>query len=64
MPHPDTPSPRKPPRGVGEGLTETERDLIRRRAHAIWCEEGYPQGRDREHWEKAELQVLKGRRSY
>ncbi|QRG04949.1 DUF2934 domain-containing protein [Xanthobacter dioxanivorans] len=46
------------------GLTETERDQIRRRAHAIWREEGYPQGRDRAHWEMAELQVLKGRRSY
>ncbi|MFS8038825.1 DUF2934 domain-containing protein [Xanthobacter sp. AM11] len=52
------------PAAGSAGLTETERDQIRRRAHAIWREEGYPQGRDREHWERAQMQVLKGRRPY
>lgn len=41
------------------GLSFYERDRIRRRARAIWLEEGRPQGRDREHWALAELQVLK-----
>ncbi|MDQ0505406.1 DUF2934 domain-containing protein [Xanthobacter agilis] len=42
-----------------DGLSLTERDQIRRRARAIWREEGCPNGRDREHWALAELQVLK-----
>ncbi len=41
-------------------LSDWERDRIRRRAHALWCEAGFPQGRDRELWAQAELQVLKG----
>lgn len=40
-------------------MTDYERDQIRRRARAIWREEGCPTGRDREHWAMAELQVLK-----
>lgn len=42
-----------------DGLSFYERDQIRRRARAIWREEGCPTGRDREHWALAELQVLK-----
>ncbi|MFG1418642.1 DUF2934 domain-containing protein [Xanthobacter sp. V0B-10] len=42
-----------------DGLSPFERDQIRRRARAIWREEGCPSGRDREHWALAELQVLK-----
>lgn len=42
-----------------DGLSLYERDQIRRRARAIWREEGCPSGRDREHWALAELQVLK-----
>ncbi|MFG1344865.1 DUF2934 domain-containing protein [Xanthobacter autotrophicus DSM 431] len=65
MPQPNAPTPESKLHGVASnGLTETERDQIRRRAHAIWREEGYPQGRDRAHWEKAEMEILKGRRSY
>lgn len=30
---------------------------IRDRAHAIWEEEGRPEGRDREHWERAAAEV-------
>lgn len=47
-----------------QGLSNTELDRIRWRAHALWREDGCPQGRDREYWERAELEVLKGRRSY
>lgn len=47
------------PRTGAEALTEFERDQIRRRARAIWREEGCPKGRDHEHWAMAELQVLK-----
>ncbi|MFG1288874.1 DUF2934 domain-containing protein [Xanthobacter versatilis] len=46
---------------AAEGLTTTEREQISRRARALWQEEGFPQGRDRELWAQAELQVLKGR---
>ncbi len=44
---------------AADGLSPSERDQIRRRARAIWREEGCPSGRDREHWALAELQVLK-----
>lgn len=48
--------------GAGQdGLSATELQRIKHRAHALWREEGSPQGRDREFWERAELQVLKGR---
>lgn len=30
---------------------------IRHRAHAIWEKEGRPEGRDREHWERATAEV-------
>lgn len=49
-----------PPPEAAPGLTDWERDRIRRRAHALWCEAGFPDGRDREFWARAELQVLKG----
>jgi hypothetical protein len=34
----------------------TER--IRQRAHAIWEREGRPHGRDQEHWDRAEKEVV------
>jgi hypothetical protein len=34
----------------------TER--IRQRAHAIWEREGRPHGRDQEHWDQAEKEVV------
>lgn len=49
-----------PPAQATSGLSDWERDRIRRRAHALWCEAGFPAGRDREFWAQAELQVLKG----
>ncbi|MCG5237428.1 DUF2934 domain-containing protein [Xanthobacter oligotrophicus] len=60
MPHTTQPQT-KAPDAAGEGLTATEREQISRRARALWQEEGFPQGRDRELWAQAELQVLKGR---
>ena len=30
---------------------------IRERAHAIWEEEGRPEGQEREHWERAAAEV-------
>ena len=30
---------------------------IRERAHAIWESEGRPEGRDREHWDRAEREI-------
>lgn len=68
MPHANNPSPTSPDPGQTataiQGLSDTERDRIRWRAHALWREDGCPQGRDREYWERAELEILKGRRSY
>lgn len=63
-PAPSHPAASHPAAAGQQGLSETEHDQIRRRARAIWREEGGPEGRDREHWEQAELEVLKGRRSY
>lgn len=51
-------------RSTARELTDTERDRIKRRAHALWREAGYPKGRDRELWEQAELQILKGYRNF
>ncbi|OHV84834.1 DUF2934 domain-containing protein [Rhizobium sp. LCM 4573] len=35
---------------------EAEEDWIRKRAYALWEAEGYPSGKDREHWERAKLE--------
>ncbi|MCC2611667.1 MULTISPECIES: DUF2934 domain-containing protein [Rhizobium/Agrobacterium group] len=37
-------------------MAESEEDWIKRRAYALWEEEGYPSGKDREHWERAKLE--------
>ncbi len=34
-------------------MADTEEDWIRKRAYALWQEEGSPHGKDAEHWEKA-----------
>lgn len=54
------PRDQAPQTGATHGLSTSEREEIARRARAIWREEGCPDGRDREHWAQAELQVLKG----
>ncbi|WP_404947041.1 DUF2934 domain-containing protein [Rhizobium terrae] len=37
-------------------MAESEDEWIRKRAYALWEEEGYPAGKDREHWERAKLE--------
>jgi hypothetical protein len=32
-------------------------DKVRRRAHAIWLDQGMPHGRDQEHWHEAEREI-------
>ena len=61
--NPTNAQPNQAPTAI-QGLSDTELDRIRWRAHALWREDGCPQGRDREYWERAELEILKGRRSY
>ncbi|MCF6367956.1 DUF2934 domain-containing protein [Rhizobium halophilum] len=34
-------------------MADTEEDWIRKRAYALWQEEGSPHGKDAEHWEQA-----------
>ncbi len=34
-------------------------DAIRRRSHEIWIEQGRPEGRDLEHWLRAEAELEK-----
>jgi hypothetical protein len=33
---------------------------IRERAYQIWIKQGQPHGRDREHWEQAEAELVSG----
>ena len=40
--------------------TSDLRDLISQRAYQIWEEEGRPEGRQEEHWVRAEMEVLGG----
>ncbi|MCR0983285.1 DUF2934 domain-containing protein [Roseomonas populi] len=35
-------------------MQDQKQDLIRERAHAIWEQEGRPEGRHAEHWQRAE----------
>ena len=37
-------------------MAESEEIWIRKRAYTLWEEEGYPSGKDREHWERAKLE--------
>jgi hypothetical protein len=32
-------------------------ERIARRAYNIWCAEGWPKGRDKEHWEQARREI-------
>lgn len=36
---------------------DSREEQIRARAHQIWEEEGRPQGREREHWERAAREI-------
>lgn len=44
---------------AGSGATINKQEEIRRRAYAIWLDEGQVDGRDREHWRAAEMQIAK-----
>lgn len=37
-------------------MADSEQDWIKHRAYALWEEEGYPSGKDTEHWERAKLE--------
>jgi hypothetical protein len=43
-----------------ESAGQPDEHRIRERAHSIWIEEGRPQGRDLEHWERARHELLHG----
>lgn len=45
----------------GAGAADEQR--VRDRAYQLWEEEGRPEGRDREHWYRAEAEVRGGRSS-
>lgn len=40
-------------------MAEGNEQLIRHRAFQIWIEEGQPDGKDKEHWEKAQAELEK-----
>jgi hypothetical protein len=44
---------------VMEFLEDRQRRLIERLAYALWEQEGYPSGKDVEHWTLAEKEVWK-----
>lgn len=64
MPHTAAETANPSAKALPQGLSETERDQISRRAHGLWRDAGCPQGRDREFWTQAEMEILKGRRSF
>jgi hypothetical protein len=39
------------------GLSTEE--LVRLRAYALWVEEGQPEGRERQHWERARREIAR-----
>jgi hypothetical protein len=48
-------SPRIDTRDEGTPMDKEER--IRCRAYNIWCAEGWPKGRDKEHWDRARREI-------
>jgi len=38
-------------------MSDDREQLLQQRAYAIWETEGYPDGRDRAHWEQAEREL-------
>jgi hypothetical protein len=40
---------------MGQGISTKE--LVRLRAYAIWIAEGQPEGRERQHWERARKEI-------
>jgi len=39
-------------------MADSEEDWIKRRAYELWEAEGYPTGKDTEHWERAKLEYV------
>lgn len=39
-------------------MAESEHEWISKRAYALWEEEGYPTGKDNEHWDRARQEYL------
>lgn len=39
-------------------MADSEEDWIKTRAYRMWEEEGYPTGKDTEHWERARLEFI------
>ncbi len=39
-------------------MADSNEDWIKRRAYELWEEEGYPSGKDFEHWERAKLEFV------
>lgn len=39
-------------------MAESEQEWISKRAYALWEEDGYPTGKDTEHWERARQEFL------
>jgi len=37
-------------------MAESENEWVSKRAYALWEGEGYPSGKDSEHWERAKLE--------
>lgn len=43
-------------------MDNDKEELIRRRAYAIWEQEGRPEGQDRRHWEQASREMQREER--
>ena len=42
-------------------MTESDEDLISKRAYALWEQEGWPEGRHHEHWQQAAREFQEGK---
>ena len=42
------------------GMSEDKRQQIRERAHQIWEQAGWPDGKDADHWHQAEREIDEG----
>jgi len=54
---PNEPFEEMPVSPDGRGNSAADADRIRERAHAIWREEGCPEGHADEHWRRAEIEL-------
>ena len=53
-------TPHEPKAVAAGGGDRDTHDRISRRAYQIWEEEGWPQGREAEHWSRAEREIAQG----